>query len=104
MKKKSTSQSAFFNVRVLIAALFCLVGIAVAVFGTGAFSSAFAQRNNNSAKNQAAPGTQRPDVVRMIGPVRLDQDLRTLPYIPQKPREEERRLTRYVPLNTGQTS
>ena len=40
----------------------------------------------------------------MVGPVRLDQDLRSLPYIPQKPREEERRLTRYVPLNTGQTS
>jgi hypothetical protein len=65
-EKKSTSQSAFFNVRVLIAALFCLAGIAVAVFGTGAFSSAFAQRNNNnSAQNQAAPGTQTPDVVRM---------------------------------------
>ena len=40
----------------------------------------------------------------MVGPVRLDQDLRSLPYIPPKPREEERRLTRYVPLYTGQTS
>ena len=40
----------------------------------------------------------------MVGPVRLEQDLRSLPYIPQKPREEGRRLTRYVPLNTGQTS
>src|SRR4029077_8046533 len=46
---------------------------------------------------------QTPDVVRMVGPVRLDQDLRSVPYTPKKPREEERRLTRYVPLNTGQT-
>src|SRR5947209_7937281 len=56
MKKNSASQSAFFNLRVLIAALFCLAGIAVALFGTGAFSSAFAQgkgtRNNNSTKTQ----------------------------------------------------
>jgi len=113
MKKKSTSQSAparrslgeggFFNLRVLIAALFCLAGIAVAVFGQGKAPSQI-QETNRSGMQKDAPGTQRPDVVRMIGPVRLDQDLRTLPYIPQKPREEERRLTRYVPLNTGQTS
>jgi len=46
MKKKSTSQSAFFNLRVLIAALFCLAGIAVALFGTGAFSSVFAGKRH----------------------------------------------------------
>jgi N-acetylneuraminic acid mutarotase len=103
MKKKSTSQSAFFNLRVLIAALFCLAGIAVAVFGTGAFSSAFAQRNNNSTQNQASPGTQTPDVVRMVGPVRLDQDLRKLPYIAPKPEFEERVLTRY-PHGTEQAA
>jgi len=106
MKKKSTSQSAFFNVRVLIAALFCLAGIAVALFGTGAFSSAFAQakgtRNNNSTKNQDSPGTQSPDVVQLVGPVRLDpEDFRSLPYIPPKQREEERRLTRYQFPPTG---
>src|SRR6266545_3428755 len=102
MKKKSTSQSAFFNLRVLIAALFCFAGIAVALFGTGAFSSAFAQgKGTSSTKNQASPGTQTPDVVRMVGPVRMDQDLRNLPYIAPKPREEERVLTRY-PHGTGQ--
>ena len=106
MKKKSTSQSAFFNLRFLIAALFCLAGIAVAVFGTGAFSSAFAQgknTRNNSAKNQAAPGTQTPDVVRMVGPVRLDQDLRNLHYIAPKEEFEERILTRY-PHGTEQAA
>src|SRR6266536_6260126 len=108
MKKKSTSKSAFFNLRVLIASMLCLLGVFVALVGSGAFSNLFAQtkgtKQAGGAARQDGPGTQRPDVVQMVGPVRLDQDLRSLPYIPQKPREEERRLTRYVPLNTGQTS
>src|SRR5437667_2413916 len=108
MKKKSTSKSAFFNLRVLIASMLCLFGVFVALVASGAFSNLFAQtkgtKQAGGAAPQDGPGTQRPDVVQMVGPVRLDQDLRSLPYIPQKPREEERRLTRYVPLNTGQTS
>ncbi len=99
MKKKSTSQSAFFNARVLIAAVFCLLGVALALLGMGAFSSAFAQtkgfRTNQSGSNEDAPGTQTPDVVRMVGPVRLNQDLRALPYVAPKEEFEERRLTRY---------
>src|SRR5437588_11406019 len=95
MKKKSTSQSAFFNLRILIASVFCLTGIAVALFGTGAFAQGKGAKNNNSTKNQASPGTQTPDVVRMVGPVRLDQDLRSLPYVPPKEEFEERILTRY---------
>jgi hypothetical protein len=105
MKKKSTSKSAFFNVRVLIASVFCLVGVFVALFGMGAFSSAFAQgkgaSNNRSTTREDAPGTQRPDVVQMVGPVRLDQDLRKLPYIPAEKEAEERRLTRYPFPLTG---
>lgn len=89
MKKKSSSQSAFFNVRVLIAAFLCLAAIAVALFGMGAFSTAFAQKNNQSPSNQDAPGSQTPDVIRMVGPVRLDQDLRTLPYVAPKAEFEE---------------
>src|SRR5207253_1893764 len=49
-----------------------------------------------------SPGTQAPDMVQMVGPVRLDQDLRRLPYVPPKPKFEERVLTRY-PHGTGQT-
>jgi hypothetical protein len=115
MKKKSTSKSAparrsfseggFFNLRVVIAALFCLAGIAVALLAMGAFSSAFAQgkgaKNNNSTTSEASPGTQTPDVVRMVGPVRLDKDLRTLPDIPNEGEQEERRLTRYQFPPTG---
>jgi hypothetical protein len=115
MKKKSTSKSAparrslgeggFFNLRIIVAALLCLVGVAVALLAMGAFSNALAQargtRSNQSRTNQDAPGSQTPDVVRMVGPVRLNQDLRTLPYIPQEEETEERRLTRYQFPGTG---
>src|SRR5438876_9891319 len=98
MKKKS-SQSAFFNLRVLIGLFVVLAGVFLALFGMGAFSNAFAQgkgtQNNSSTTNQASPGTQAPDVIPMVGPVRLDQDLRTLPSVPPKPEFEERVLTRY---------
>ena len=43
MKKKSTSQSAFFNTRVLLASVFCSAGALIALFGSGAFSNASAQ-------------------------------------------------------------
>ncbi|PYK51411.1 MAG: hypothetical protein DME51_03270 [Verrucomicrobia bacterium] len=94
MKKKSTSQSAFFNLRVLIAAVFGITGIALALLAMGAFSSAFAQAKG-ARNNQAVPGTQTPDVVQMVGPVRLDQDLRKLPYVAPKEEFEERRLMRH---------
>src|SRR5438046_10753989 len=84
MKKKSTSQSAFFNLRVLIGSVLCLTGIFVAMLGMGTFSSAFAQRRG--ATNQDAPGTQTPDVVRMVGPVRWTWTCATFPGSHQKPR------------------
>jgi len=104
VKKKSTSQSAFFNLRILLAAVFCLAGVAVALSGMGAFSNVFAQAKG-AKTNQDAPGTQTPDVVRMIGPVRLDQDLRSLPYVaPKKEFEERGPLTRYPHVDTNQPS
>jgi len=98
MKKKSTSQSAFFNLRILTASVFCLLGIAVAMFAQG--NRTKQAQTNRSSGAQDAPGTQRPDVVQMVGPVRLDQDLRNLPYVPPKEEFEERVLTRY-PHGTG---
>ena len=101
MKKKSTSQSAparrslgeggFFNLRVLIASAFCLLGIAVALFAQGNRT----KQAQQTTTNQDSPGTQRPDVVQMVGPVALNMDLRKLPYIPPNQEVEERRLTRY---------
>jgi hypothetical protein len=108
MERKSTSKSAFFNLRVLIASVLCLFGVFVALLGSGAFAQTkgtrASQQPARSSATQDAPGTQTPDVIRMVGPVRLDQDLRSLPYVAPKKEFEERRLTRYLPLNTGQTS
>ena len=96
MKKKSTSQSAFFNLRILTASVFCVLGIAVALFAQGKGGAKQAQQSSRSNGRQDAPGTQRPDVVQMIGPVAMNQDLRKLPYVaPKQKEEEERRLTRY---------
>ena len=103
MKKKSTSQSAFFNLRVLIASLFCLAGIFVALGGAGLYSAP-SKTQAQSGPGSAAPGTQTPDVVQPVGPVRLDQDLRKLPYVAPKEEFEERRLMRYPHEGTEQSS
>src|SRR5262245_15366968 len=50
MKKKSTSQSAFFNLHVLIGVFMVLVGVFLALLSFGTFSKASAQAN---AANQA---------------------------------------------------
>src|SRR5438874_1064698 len=108
MKKKSTSKSAFFNFRVLIASMLCLFGVFVALIASGAFSNVFAQtkgaKQTRIAGNQDAPGTQKPDVVQMIGPVVMNQDLRNLPYVEPKVEFEERRLMRYDHTGTAQAS
>src|SRR6266567_1343960 len=98
MKKKSTSQSAFFNLRILTASVFCLFGIAVALFAQG--NRTKQSQTSRSTGAQDAPGTQRPDVVQMVGPVMLNTNLRDLPYIAPKEEFEERVLTRY-PHGTG---
>jgi hypothetical protein len=95
MKTKSTSQSAFFSLRVLIASAFCVTGVFIALGGARLYSApAKTQPTTNSAGG--------PNVVRMIGPVVMS-DLRSLPYIPPTPQAEEgRRLTRYpFPLSGG---
>src|SRR5438552_17801348 len=107
MKKKSTSKSAFFNLRVLIASMLCLFSIFVALIACGAFSNLFAQtkgtKQARTAANQDAPGTQRPDIVQMVGPVRVDQDLRSLPYVAPKKEFDAQVLTPHGHLR-GQQS
>jgi hypothetical protein len=80
MKRKSTSQSApvrrslgeggFFNLRVLLAAVFCLVGIVVTLFAQG--SRTKQAQTSRSGTPQDSPGTQKPDVVQMVGPVMMN--------------------------------
>src|SRR5882757_7968940 len=107
MKKKSTSQSAFFNLRVLIAAVFCLCALAVALFAQTK-SARPTQQSNRSVDVQDAPGTQTPDVVRLMGPVIQNNDLRSLPYVAPNTEIEEKRLTRYphpeIPSPTNQSA
>ena len=99
MKKKSASQSAFFNLRTLLGFSICLAGILLALFAFGPNPAGSAL-----AQNSQQPNAGRPDVRRMVGPVRLDQDLRKLPYIAPKEEFEERRLMRYPHNGTDQTN
>jgi hypothetical protein len=100
MKKKSTSKSAFFNLRILIASVFCLFGIAVALFAQGRGAKQTHQ-TSRSGGAQDAPGTQNPTVVQMIGPVRQDQDLRNLPYVPTQGEMEDEPMMRYPHVAKG---
>ena len=53
MKKKSTSQSAFFNLRVLIGLFVFLAGVFLALLGFGTFSNALAQmQGQNPTREQ----------------------------------------------------
>src|SRR5262249_36576294 len=104
MKRKSTPHSAFFNLRVLIASVLCLFGVFVALLGSGMFAQTKGTTSQQSARsnaNQDAPGTQRPDVSRMVGPVMLTTNLRDLPYIPNKGEYEAERLVRFHPFKRG---
>ncbi|PYL04002.1 MAG: hypothetical protein DME31_04920 [Verrucomicrobia bacterium] len=88
MKTKSTSQSAFFNLRILIASVFCVTGVFIGLGGARLYSApAKAQPTTNSAGG--------PKVVRMVGPAVMNTDLRNLPYVPPSVEIEGPRLTRY---------
>src|ERR1043166_9728364 len=84
MKKKSTSKSAFFNLRVLIASVFCVAGLFIALSGARLYS----------AQTKTQPTTGAPKVVRMVGPA-VVHDLLSLPYLPGNGHEEGARLTRH---------
>jgi hypothetical protein len=101
MKKKSTSKSAFFNLRVLLASVLCLFGVFVALLSFGAFSNLSAQtkgaKQAGAVARQDAPGTQTPQVAQAVGPVCVNMDLRDLPYIPPAPRIVGAPLKRFPP-------
>ena len=58
MKKKSTSQSAFFNLRVLIGLFVFLAGVLLALLGFGTFSNASAQMNATQTQAQEPKAQQ----------------------------------------------
>jgi hypothetical protein len=52
MKKKSTSQSAFLNLRVLFGLFVMLAGVFLALLGFGTFSSVFAQNQGGTTREE----------------------------------------------------
>jgi len=104
MKQKFTSQSAFFNLRVLIALVFWLAGVFIALAGAGIYlgsSKAQAQPGPGSAAPAALNSSGGPDVVRLVGPVFSKKDLRMLPYIPPAPQILKKVFTRFPQPDTG---
>jgi hypothetical protein len=100
MKKKFNLPSAFSHPRIAVALALCLTGVFIALEG---ISSGAGGADSAGTEPQAAvPSAGAPEVIQLIGPVLQNQDLRSLPYVPQKAEFEERVLTRY-PHGTAQT-
>ena len=87
MKKRNNESARAFALR----ATFSLALIAVsAVLLASSFKAAPSRGGGG-----ALPGSQKPDVVRMIGPVSQDEDLRSLPAIAPNAENEGPRLMRH---------
>ena len=91
------------KLRVLFSSVFCLAAVLIALGGAGLYLG--------SSKAQAQPGAESaavtakspngPDIVRLVGPVCVNTDVRDLPYIPSTPQILKRPLTGYTPATTG---
>jgi hypothetical protein len=93
MKKKYNTRAAFFRLRTLFGLAISLTGVSLAVIGFAANPAATTQ-TRSVASNSQRPGVA--EVHRIVGPVSLNRDLRTLRYIPQSGEsEEDVRLTRH---------
>ena len=93
MKKKSTSKSAFFNLRVLIgffnlrvfiASVFCLSGVVIVLGSIGFYpgTSRAEAKSGLEATSVRTSSPGGPNVVPLLGPVVINTNLRDLPYIP----------------------
>jgi hypothetical protein len=87
----------------LIAFVFCLVGIFIALCSAGFYlgaSKAEAQSGSGPAVVTAS-SPNGPDVARLLGPVVVKTDLRDLPYIPPTPLIPEHPASPYTRAKTG---
>ncbi len=100
MKNRSTSQSTharcklcergFFYLRGVIGLFVIFAGLFLAMLNLGIFGQTNSRTDSGIVVfNGGRPNSVRPDVVRLIGPVILNQDLRALPYIPREDDEFE---------------
>ncbi len=99
MKKKASSQSAFFNLRVLIALFVFLTGVFLALLGFGTFSNVSAQENTTLAQAQGAKA-QQPGQMTVIPALHSDlsRPLREQPLIwPPTQLEHEANLNPKIP-------
>jgi hypothetical protein len=95
MKKKSTSKSAFFNLRVLIGLVVVLAGVLLALLGFGTFSNASAQANlGPSAQQGVGQMTVIPAVHSDLSPPLRDQPLEW----PQAGEEREPHVNPKLPI------
>ena len=93
MKKKSTSQSAFFNLRVLLGLVLALAGVFLALLGFGAFSNASAQANATPEAQQFGQRT-----VSRASRSDLSRPLREQPLVwPPTESEHEANLNPQIP-------
>jgi hypothetical protein len=91
------------KLRDVFASVFCLAAALIALGGAGLYLG--------SSKAQAQPGAESaavtansangPDIVRLVGPVCVNTDVRDLPYIPSTPQIQKRPLTGYTPATIG---
>src|SRR4051794_29897862 len=88
MKKKSPKYSAFFEPRVFLSFLL-LFGAALLAFSGFGLPAEAQGPTPRVAAMAPAPSKGGPDVVRMVGPVSQDTDLRQLPYIPASAEQDE---------------
>ncbi len=95
MKKSSSSRNAFFIWRVVFGIMLGSLGVFLALSSWAMFSKVSAQPAGQPATSNS------PEIVPMVGPVHLNQDLRSLPYIAPKEEFEERVLTRHPQPGTG---
>ncbi len=113
MKKKSRKHSAFFEPRVFIsflllfgASLLALTGFGLQADAQGPRPAAVMVAASAPASTSTAVASDRPapDVVKMVGPVSQDLDLRQLRYIPagEEEREESRHLRHPFPRPGGE--
>jgi hypothetical protein len=91
MKKKQDNSLRASALQITLA--LGLISISAILFASSLTSSAGAA--NGSSTTAGQPDTPMPDVVQLIGPVSLNQDLRALPYIAPSREFEEKRLMRY---------
>ena len=95
MKKKSTSKSAFFNLRVLIGLLVVLAGVLLALLGFGTFSNASAQANLDPNAQQ---GVGQMKVIRAVHSD-LSPPLRDQPVVwPQAGEKREPHVHPRIPI------